>query len=414
MSERRQRPLVTLLAAAFLFRMGSAVARLALPWFVLSYTGSAAWAGITAASSVVATILGAWVGGGFVDRFGRAPLALLSGVVGGAATAGIPLLHGLGALSPVGLLACVVLGAAFDAPGMAAQDSHLPELGRLAGISVERVSSLKAVMGHVAILGGPALGGAAVGLLGAAPTLWFTALCSILAGLLAAWVLPGQAVRTTATVEDLSLRAGSAFLWREPLLRPLLGLVMLFAGIAGTNGSIIVPALFLDAGRSATDLGLFSSAMGAGGLAGIAIHSAAGARIPPQLWLAAAFSTFAGASLLLSLLPAVPLLVLLGGLLGLLTGPVSPILNAAIYNRTPSALLGRVLGTISAVMLSAAPAVMLAAGALVELAGPGPGLVVSAVFAGGVALLTLRLRFEPVATLELPTADRPAPARGER
>ena len=115
-----------------------------------------------------------------------------------------------------------------------------------------------------------------------------------------------------------------------------------------------------------------------------------------------------------SLLPGVPLLVLLGALVGLLTGPVSPILNAAIYNRTPSALLGRVLGAISAVMLSAAPAVMLAAGALVDVTGPGPGLVVSAGFAGGVALLTLRLRFGPLAALELPTADRPGSARGER
>lgn len=414
MSGRRQGPLVTLLTAAFLFRIGNAVARLALPWFVLSYTGSAAYAGITAASSVVATILGAWVGGGLVDRFGRAPLALISGVLGGVATACIPLLYALGALSQVALLACVVLGAAFDAPGMAAQDSHLPELGRIAGLSVERVSSLKAVMGHVAVLGGPVLGGAAVGLLGAASTLWFTAICSILAGLLAAWVLPGQAARTTATAPDLSMRAGTGFLWREPLLRPLVGVVMLFAGIAGANGSVVVPALFLDAGRSAADLGLFSSAMGAGGLAGIAIHASAGSRMAPQLWLAVGFSAFAAVSLMLSLLPGVPLLILLGALVGLMTGPVSPILNAAIYNRTPSELLGRVLGAISAVMLSAAPAVTLAAGVLVDLAGPGPGLVVSAAFAGGVALLTLRLRFGVVAALALPMTDLPARAKGER
>ena len=48
-------------------------------------TKSAARAGATAANSVIATIIGAWVGGGLVDRFGRAPVALISGVVGGVA-----------------------------------------------------------------------------------------------------------------------------------------------------------------------------------------------------------------------------------------------------------------------------------------------------------------------------------------
>ncbi|ECX6282122.1 TPA: MFS transporter, partial [Escherichia coli] len=52
MSERRYSPLATLFAATFLFRIGNAVAALALPWFVLSHTKSAAWAGATAASSV--------------------------------------------------------------------------------------------------------------------------------------------------------------------------------------------------------------------------------------------------------------------------------------------------------------------------------------------------------------------------
>ncbi|MFQ0836584.1 hypothetical protein, partial [Citrobacter gillenii] len=36
---------------------------------------------------LIATIIGAWVGGGLVDRFGRAPVALISGVVGGVAMA---------------------------------------------------------------------------------------------------------------------------------------------------------------------------------------------------------------------------------------------------------------------------------------------------------------------------------------
>ncbi len=105
---------------------------------------------------------------------------------------------------------------------------------------------------------------------------------------------------TTAT---LSMRAGVAFLWSEPLLRPLFGIVMIFVGIVGANGSVIMPALFVDAGRQVAELGLFSSMMGAGGLLGIAIHASVGARISAQNWLAVAFCGSAVGSLLLSQLP---------------------------------------------------------------------------------------------------------------
>ncbi len=219
------------------------------------------WAGATAASSVIATIIGAWVGGGLVDRFGRAPVALISGVVGGVAMASIPLLDAVGALSNTGLIACVVLGAAFDAPGMAAQDSELPKLGHVAGLSVERVSSLKAVIGNVAILGGPALGGRN-------RPAWRCANARADGVLLrpcrsARRVGASRACRSDDDHDGDSLHARRRrFSLSEPLLRPLFGIVMIFVGIVGANGSVIMPALFVDAGRQVAELGLFSSMMG--------------------------------------------------------------------------------------------------------------------------------------------------------
>ena len=172
--------------------------------------------------------------------------------------ASIPLLDAVGALSNTGLIACVVLGAAFDAPGMAAQDGELPKLSHVAGLSVERVVVTESGDRERRDSWWPGPWGRNRPA-GAAPTLGLTAFCSVLAGLLGAWVLPARAARTMTTTATLSMRAGVAFLWSEPCCAPLFGIVMIFVGIVGASGSVIMPALFVDAGRQVAELGLFSS-----------------------------------------------------------------------------------------------------------------------------------------------------------
>ncbi len=414
MSERRYSPLATLFAATFLFRIGNAVAALALPWFVLSHTKSAAWAGATAASSVIATIIGAWVGGGLVDRFGRAPVALISGVVGGVAMASIPLLDAVGALSNTGLIACVVLGAAFDAPGMAAQDSELPKLGHVAGLSVERVSSLKAVIGNVAILGGPALGGRNR-LLGA----WRCANARADGVLLrpcrsARRVGASRACRSDDDHDGDSLHArrrrfslertpAAPSLWYSDDLRGHRWRQRqrhhACAVCRCRTPSSRARAVLLNDGGWWSPWHCHSCV---GRRPDISAELAGGGILWLCGGLASAFTVARRAG---------------ADVVGRARGTADRLslshsqLNAAIYNRTPPELLGRVLGTVSAVMLSASPMVMLAAGAFVDLAGPLPGLVVSAVFAGLVALLSLRLQFATMAAAA--TASAPTHTEGE-
>ena len=416
---RRLLPLVVLLTAAFLFRIGNSAAALALPWLALTHTGDAVWAGVAAASGVAATVVGSWFGGGLIDRWGPAPVALVAGAVGGAATAMIPLLESGGRLDVPVLVLLVMLGAAFDAPGVAAQDSRLPELGRLAGLSLARVATAKAFMGHTALLGGPLLAGACIGLLGASRTLFLTAVGSVLAGLLAAAALArgerskrrrqlgkrrGGEVFAPRDREEGHLAGGSAgllHLVREPLLGRLVAIVTIAAAALSGAIALVLPALFLEAGRPASEFGLFVSAQGVGGLVGLAAHATFTAKLKPRFGLAGAYLTCAAVLLLLTFVPRASWLVALGLCTGVMTAPVSPLLNAAIYGRTPTALRGRVLGATSAFVMAASSVVIFLMGLGIERWGAVAMLGAAGVVTLAAALLSLRLRFEPAPRVHL-------------
>jgi macrolide resistance protein len=308
----------------------------------------------------------------------------------------IPVLAWVDALPTFALAALVVIGAIFDAPGMAAQESRLPELGRLAGLSVKGVSSAKAVLSNSAILVGPALGGAAIGLLGAAPALFLTAFCSAAAGILAFLALPPRSKLKVSRIDKVGqgMGLGIRHLRREPLLGPLLLIVTLFAGIMSAISGVLVPALFVHVGRPALDFGVFASSLGAGGIVGAAGYGLAARRIAPKVALTAGLMSYAAAVLSLVLLPPTPVLVAVGVGAGVATGTVSPIFNAAIYERTPLALRGRVLGAISAVATSAAPLALILGGIGSDLLGPRRAIATAAPLAMLVAVLSLRLDFK--------------------
>ena len=104
----RSRPLRALLAAEAISSAGVQMTWLALPWFVLTTTGSPARMGVVAAAEIApAAILGI-VSGGFVARFGARMTMLFSDAVRTVIVALIPTLHLFGALS-FGVLIVLVL-----------------------------------------------------------------------------------------------------------------------------------------------------------------------------------------------------------------------------------------------------------------------------------------------------------------
>ena len=94
----RVRPLAGVLAATAVALTGTRVSAVALPWYVLGTTGSAAWTGVVAFAEMVPYVLVKALTGPLVDHVGPRRISLASDVVSAAAAGAVVLLHTLGAL----------------------------------------------------------------------------------------------------------------------------------------------------------------------------------------------------------------------------------------------------------------------------------------------------------------------------
>lgn len=135
-------PLIALTAAHAVSLLGNIIAVIAIPWFVLATTGSAARAGVVAFFATLPIALGSIMGGSLVDTLGARRMSVLADLVAMVAMALIPLLYALGTLSFWALAALAFLSGLFDGPGQAARQALLPEFARSGEVSLERANSL--------------------------------------------------------------------------------------------------------------------------------------------------------------------------------------------------------------------------------------------------------------------------------
>src|SRR5207248_2381264 len=117
----RERSLVALLVAETISTTGMQMTWLALPWFVLTTTGSAGRMVLVLAAEAVGLALFGLPGGSVLARLGPRRMMMLSDGIRGPLTLLIPILHWLGLLSFPLLLALVFALGAFSAGYVAAR-----------------------------------------------------------------------------------------------------------------------------------------------------------------------------------------------------------------------------------------------------------------------------------------------------
>lgn len=379
---RRQAPLFGVIAGGGFSQLGNSVASVALPWFVLTLTDSAAWTGLAAAAGMIPLVLGAFFGGPLIDWLGARRVAVTADLVGAASVAAVPILILMGELNLVGLLALIVIAALLDGPGMTAQDARVPELARLAGLPVERVTSIDELLENAAVILGPAIAGLAIVAFGVERTLFITAACSLAAGVINAVSLPRHRRIARKPGADAVL-AGARFLLGDGLLRTILILPMVVLAVFGALNAVVMPALLRAGDGSALDLGVFLATAGTGAAIAAIGFAVQGHKVNGRLVL---LLGLAGAATSVGVLAFAqpPLIWIAAGTLGLSTGALGPLVNALFLRRAPSAIRASVLGATTAAALVATPIAVLLAGLGADVVGPRPLL-------GGLALILAAL-----------------------
>jgi MFS family permease len=215
----REPALLALLAREVVSLAGSQMTWVALPWFVLTTTGSATKMAVVVAVEAAALGVVGFAAGNIAARLGARRTMLVSDAARAPLMALIPALHFTDLLSFPLVLAIVFAVGAFGTPSFASKAALLPEIVGEDEGPLGEANALLQISNRISFVLGPPLAGVLIGLMGATTVLLIDA-ATFAAGflLIALFVRVGGAVPDTE--ESRGLAAGVRFLFRDRLLRP--------------------------------------------------------------------------------------------------------------------------------------------------------------------------------------------------
>ena len=370
----RSRPLVALLTAEGISSLGSQMTFLALPWFVLVTTGSAARMSIVLATELLPVALLGIPSGAVISKIG----ARKTMIVGDAARAplmlAIPLLHEAGLLTFPLLLVCVFVLGCFLAPYFSAQRLILPELVGDDEATVGQANAIVEGTQRATALLGPSLAGILIAIIGAANVLYVDAATFFVSFVILSTLVPKRPP-SEATDESGGVLAGIRYIFRDRLLRAL-AVTALFLNMFGQMLAASLPVhAFDEFDGSSTIAGLFFAAFGAGAVVGSILALKLVPKYDPIKLGAVALVGLTAPLPLLSLpIPAGAVIVVL--FVGSIFGPlINAPLIGVLTMRTPEALRAKVMTAGLTMALLAGPVGLVVVGPLLQSWGPRPVLL---------------------------------------
>ncbi|MGN6812650.1 MAG: MFS transporter [Thermomicrobiales bacterium] len=265
----RNRDYLILLGGQAVSAFGSQASQLALPLLILAVTGSPAQAGIVGALRGLAYLLFGLPAGALVDRWERKRLMAVCDIVRALALASIPVALITGRLTVVQLYAVNFLEGTLSIFFGLAETAALPRV-----VPREQLAAAVAqgeATGAMASLVGPALGGALFGLGRGLPFVADAVSYAVSAVSFLGIRTRFQAERVAERRPMLAeIREGVGWLWRQPVVRLLMGLSFAINVLYG-GWPLLLIELGKHVGASPGAIGLLFSSGGAAAILGAVI-----------------------------------------------------------------------------------------------------------------------------------------------
>lgn len=349
---------IALLVADIGSALGSRVSLVAIPWLVLTLTGSATDLGLVATAEYLPYLLTSTLLMPMADRYGLRTSTVVCDLLSAAATAGVAGYphQGLGSL-------LVLVGLAGALRGVGDRTKHvlIRPAAIASGYSMLRVTSLYEGLNRLATLLGAPLGGLLIVWVGARGAVWLDAASFAFCGLLVAGFVAAPAASAKAVTEVgerywTALRGGFQFLWRDRVLSMMLTTVFALNAFSYAANVVFLPVWADEVLHSPEALGLTLGVFAAGTLLGTLVLGVLAPRLPQYLtFLLGALIAGAPRLFVLGLTSNLPLVLVVSFIGGFGLASVNPILGVAMYERIPERLQARVIGLCTTVCFIGLP-----------------------------------------------------------
>jgi predicted MFS family arabinose efflux permease len=375
-------PLVALVLAQATSLSGNVILTVAVPWLVLTTTGSATMAATAVFAGVGGAALGGLVAGRVVDAIGAVRTAAVSEWANALAVAPLPVLLACDRLEIWHVLLLGFLGTLVDSAASTARQTLVPAVADRHGFRRERANALFTSAEHAGYLLGAPLAGVLIASLGVELTIWVTVAAFVAAGAMVGTLhvaAPGPHGARNAG-SSTTLREVMAFIWHDPALRALFVFPTVGVTLVAPLVPLVLPVLARETYGNPVVLGVMVATYGVGGLVGAATFGVVGDKVARRRLFVGVFTlvpvTLAAIALSPSLVMTLATLLTLGAAVGSLV----PLMATIRQERAPARLLARIVGLSTATIPVTGPMGVIVSGLMIDAWGLRLALVVLAAF----------------------------------